>query len=79
MGKVNEGIATAIRDYCAKNPRESGRSLSISEFANMIGVSRSAVVKWMNGECAPNITDSCKICDYMGISLDEFAGRTVTG
>ena len=74
MDKINENISAAIRSYCAANPKESGRSLSISEFADKIGASRTSVIRWMSGECTPTLADAYGICRVMGISLDEFTG-----
>lgn len=79
MDRTNEGMAAAIRSYCANNPKENGQALPIAEFAEKIGFNRASVINWMNGTCTPSLSDSCSICDYMGISLDELAGRTVTG
>lgn len=47
-----------------------------SELADAIGVSRSAVSNWMNGKNSIDIELVPRICDFFGITVDEFFGRS---
>lgn len=47
-----------------------------SELADALGVSRSAVSNWMNGKNSIDIELVPRICDFFGITVDEFFGRS---
>lgn len=47
-----------------------------SELADALGVSRSAVSNWMNGKNSIDIELVPSICDFFGITVDEFFGRS---
>ena len=50
-----------------------------SELADALGVSRSAVSNWMNGKNSIDIELVPSICDFFGITVDEFFGRSEVG
>ena len=57
--------------------REKG--LTQTKLADMLGVTDKSVSKWENGVCLPDVSLYKKICDILGITLNEFfAGEKIS-
>jgi len=52
------------------------RKLSQVRLADLIGVSPRVYNRWENGDATPHWSSIVKIADFLGVSLDELAGRT---
>ncbi len=50
------------------------RGLSQTRLAKIIGVSTSTVSMWETGERKPNYHMIAKMCDYFGVSFEQFIG-----
>ena len=50
------------------------RGLSQTRLAKIIGVSTSTVSMWETGEGKPNYHMIAKMCDYFGVSFEQFIG-----
>ena len=46
-----------------------------SDLASAIGVSKQAVSNWRNGKSSIDIDNVPKICEFFGITADEFFAR----
>ena len=68
------GTKSDIQYVISTLMKESGRKGS--ELADALGVSRAAVSNWMNGKNSIDIELVPKICDFFGITVDEFFGRS---
>lgn len=53
------------------------RSMSQSDLANELGVSRLTVARWELGESTPNVETITKIADFFGVSTDYILGRSM--
>ena len=49
---------------------------SQSEFARTLGIDRSSVNRWLNGNALPDITKLRQICTTSGVSADYLLGLT---
>lgn len=45
-----------------------------TEIAAFLGVSKSAVSHWLSGDNSIEIDTLAKLCDYLGITLNQIAG-----
>jgi len=45
---------------------------SVSQVAESIGVSRTILYKWMNGEWVPKLQNILAMCDYFEIDIGYF-------
>lgn len=55
------------------------KKLTQTELATLLGVSDKSVSKWENGICLPEVSLYKRICQILGITLNEFfAGERVT-
>lgn len=49
------------------------------ELANMLGVTDKSISKWENGNCLPDVSLYKKLCEILGITLNEFfAGERIS-
>lgn len=48
----------------------SGYEWNISTVAEIIGVERRTIYRWLNGETAPSIIHAMRICDIFHVSAD---------
>lgn len=46
-----------------------------TELAEAIGVKKQSVSGWRRGETSPDLDNMIAVCNYYGITLDEFVGR----
>ena len=46
-----------------------------ADFAKRLGVSRPTVSMWESGQREMSLDRACDICDILGCTLDELAGR----
>jgi len=46
-----------------------------TELAEAIGVKKQSVSGWLRGKSSMDFDNMIAVCDYYGISLDEFVGR----
>ena len=60
-------ISTVIRDLCKKN------KISIRKLEVDLGFSAGSASKW--DDSSPSFDRVVKICDYFGITLDDFYAR----
>ena len=64
------GTKEAIRDNLAKLMEEHGTKNV--ELARAVSVSKSAVTNWLNGSNSIDMDLVPKICDFFGVTVDEF-------
>lgn len=57
-----------------RNIRKS-RKMSAQQLADALGIARSTLYGWENGDSQILVTDACRICDVLGCTLDQLAGR----
>lgn len=46
-----------------------------TELAEAIGVKKQSVSGWRRGETSMDVDNMIAVCDYYGITMDEFVGR----
>ena len=68
---VKKSIAKALNKYFEDNPKVTKK-----EFAERFGVSSTSVIRWITEENAPAVELIPAICDYIGISIDQFFGHS---
>lgn len=51
------------------------QALTAKDVADAAGVSTTTVGNWMSGTTAMKLKDAEAVCDLLGCSLDELAGR----
>ena len=63
---------------CSEKLRElmDKRKIKAPALAKVLHCHQSSVYQWLRGDLTPSLEMSVDICDYFGISLDEFAGRS---
>ena len=69
MNTVKEGIRRSLADLLANSDKKK------IDLAKACGVGRSAVTNWVNGESGIDIERIPAICDFFGVTIDEFFGR----
>ena len=68
---VKKNIANELTKWFDNNPNVTKKA-----FAEKFGVSSTSVIRWISEENAPTIELIPQICDYIGISIDQFLGHT---
>lgn len=63
---------------CLKAVRES-KNATQEEVANQIGVTKAFISRVEKGSKDINLTLASEIADYLGVSLDDIAGRNKSG
>jgi DNA-binding XRE family transcriptional regulator len=58
--------------YAIRSAREA-RHLTRHQLADLVGVGRSAVNDWENGETLPGLSSLGPLCDALGVDPDLFA------
>lgn len=53
------------------------RGIKQVEMARFLGVSQSSVSNWINGTNSVDIDTLAKLCDFLGVSLNQIAGLEV--
>jgi len=69
MSDVRENAKRNICYYLMAN------DVSQKELANAVGVSPSAVNKWVTGQNSPDIEMLAKICEYFQVPFSEILGN----
>ena len=67
---VKKSISTELTKWFNNNPKVTKK-----EFAERFGVSSTSVIRWITEENAPAVELIPQICDYLGISVDQFLGH----
>lgn len=60
--------------------RERRRDLRLTqtELAAELGVSQAAVSDWERGACNPSFAQAWRLAEFLGLTLDQMAGRGPT-
>lgn len=66
-------IQKYIYDYRCKHP-SGAHPMSLNEFAERVGINRVTLNRLLNGD-TPSISTLIKIANFLGVSLDDLAGR----
>lgn len=54
------------------------KNITQCELAEMLGISDRAISKWENGICMPDVSNIPKLCDILGITINDlFSGYVV--
>lgn len=61
-------------DICLRELRVKN-GITAEQIAKRLGVSRVTVTHWENGQNRIGLDQACAVCDILGCSLDELAGR----
>lgn len=69
MDTVKEGIRRNLAGLIAASGKRN------VDLATAIGVGKSAVSNWVNGNSSIDIERIPAICDFFGVTIDEFFGR----
>ena len=69
---VKKSISNELTKWFNNNPKVTKK-----DFAMKFGVSSTSVIRWLSEENAPAVELIPQICDYMGISIDQFLGHSV--
>ena len=59
--------------------RKKERNLSQDALAEMLGISRSALVSYESGRAEPRLLVLIQIAHYFNISIEELVNRDLTG
>lgn len=59
-----------IGKYIAEKKKALG--LTQAQLAQLLGMSDKSVSKWKRGICLPDVSVYMKLCEILGISLNEF-------
>lgn len=70
MDSVKEGIRLNLLDLLEKSGRKK------SELADALGVKRSAVTNWTNGNSSIDIERIPSICEFFGVDAGAFFSRS---
>lgn len=52
------------------------KSISILELSRRTGVDEKTIWNWENGITTPRLINLIDVCDFLGISIDRYIGRT---
>ena len=54
------------------------KNITQCELAEMLGISDRAISKWENGVCMPDVSNIPKLCNILGITINDlFSGYVV--
>ena len=70
MDTVKEGIRRNLIEMLAMSGKRN------VDLAEACGVGKSAVSNWLNGNSSIDIERIPFICDFFGVTIDEFFGRS---
>jgi len=68
MGEIRKKIGENIKKVCSL---KGIRQVEISEY---MGVSQGTVSNWFKGTNSIDIENLAKLCEYLGVSLDQIYG-----
>ena len=68
---VKKCMARELNKFFDNNPK-----ITKKEFAERFGVSSVSVIRWLTEVNAPAVELIPAICDYIGISVDQFFGHS---
>lgn len=58
-------------DYIEKIRKE--KDITVTRLTEEVGISRDTYYKWLSKKRNINFEKACKLCEVLGISLEEFA------
>ena len=57
--------------------RRLNKDWSQSKLAKEVGVNRSLVSRWESDQSEPTLSNFIKVCEVLGMKLDDFIGKEV--
>ena len=69
-----EGAVTEMGEAMRAARKAAG--LSQTQLAERSGTNQSIIAHWELGYTMPNLSSAINVCDVLGISIDEYIGRT---
>ena len=51
--------------------------LSLAELSALSGVSDSTIARWEMGKSFPRMPEAVLVCDVLGVTIDDYIGRTI--
>jgi hypothetical protein len=69
------GVGVEILASIYAHHHDSGKQFTVQDAAEMIGVAWPTLDAWLKGTSVPRLDQARRLARFMGLSLDELAGR----